>query len=154
MALLPVAILVIGLSSCSGSKNRPAGSADITSNPGTLLNPDAGKNKELGNPVFESLVHDFGKINEGDIVKHRFAFKNTGKGALSIASVQAGCGCTDPDWTRTVIPPGGEGFVSAKFNSEGKSGSNEKSVYVTFASSKVDKVTLIFKAEVKGKNPQ
>lgn len=153
LLLLSAAILAIGLGACTSS-NRPAGSSDIAENPGTLLNPDAAKNKALGTPEFESIVHDFGKIKEGDIVKHSFTFKNTGKGPLSIAGVEAGCGCTDPAWTKTVIPPGGEGFVSAQFNSDGRSGANEKSVYVTFSSSTVDKITLKFKADVKAKPTQ
>lgn len=147
LSLLLIAPALV-LASCGGGKARPAGTSDITSNEGTLNNPAAGKNQLLGNPVFEEEMYDFGKIKEGEIVKHRFVFKNTGKGPMSIASAVPGCGCTDPDWTRGVIPAGGEGFVSAAFNSDGKSGKNEKYIDVTFGTSSVGTKKLIFKADV------
>lgn len=36
---------------------------------------------------FDSLVHDFGKANEGDILKHTFNFKNAGSEELIIHDV-------------------------------------------------------------------
>ena len=47
--------------------------------------------KELAQaPViqFEEMSYDFGKIKQGDVVKHDFVFKNTGKNPLEIRRVK------------------------------------------------------------------
>jgi hypothetical protein len=80
---------------------------------------------------FPKLEHDFGTINEGDVVEHTFSFTNTGNAPLIIQDVQASCGCTAPDWSKTPIPVGGTGFVKAKFDSQGKPNINNRTVTVT-----------------------
>lgn len=80
---------------------------------------------------FPSLEHDFGTINEGDVVEHTFTFVNTGEAPLIIQGVQASCGCTAPDWSKDPIPVGGKGFVKAKFDSQGKPNINNRTVTVT-----------------------
>lgn len=80
---------------------------------------------------FEETDHDFGTITEGDVVEHVFKFTNTGDAPLIIQNAQGSCGCTVPDWTREPIPVGGEGFVNAKFNSQGKPNAQNKTVTIT-----------------------
>ncbi|MBT8385319.1 MAG: DUF1573 domain-containing protein, partial [Bacteroidia bacterium] len=41
--------------------------------------------------------HDFGVINEGEIVETTFSFKNTGKSELIITNAVGSCGCTVPE---------------------------------------------------------
>lgn len=74
---------------------------------------------------------DFGTIKEGDKVSHTYKVKNTGEAPLIIQDVKPTCGCTAPDWTKTPIPPGGEGFVKAEFDSQGKPNMQNKFVTVT-----------------------
>jgi hypothetical protein len=63
------------------------------------------------------MVHDFGRIKEdGGKVNYNFKFKNTGKQPIIIKNVQSSCGCTTPDWTKTPVLPGKEGFVSAEYD--------------------------------------
>lgn len=81
--------------------------------------------------AFEQTDHDFGSINEGDVVEHTFKFTNTGDAPLIIQNAQGSCGCTVPDWTREPIPVGGEGVVTAKFNSKGKPNAQNKTVTIT-----------------------
>ena len=38
---------------------------------------------------FEELIHDFGKVDQGDMIEHVFKFKNTGKGELIIERVKS-----------------------------------------------------------------
>ena len=80
---------------------------------------------------FPKLEHDFGTINEGEVVEHTFSFTNTGNAPLIIQDVQASCGCTAPDWSKNPIPVGGTGFVKAKFDSQGKPNINNRTVTVT-----------------------
>lgn len=78
--------------------------------------------------VFEETEHQFGKINQGDKVKHTFVFKNTGDAPLIINSASGSCGCTVPEWPHEPILPGTTGEVHVVFNSAGKRGLQNKSV--------------------------
>lgn len=84
----------------------------------------------LGQLEFEEMEFDFGTISEGKVVEHQFNFTNTGQSPLVISNVQASCGCTSPDWTKTPVKPGEEGYVKVVFNSAGKSGVQSPTVSI------------------------
>jgi len=65
---------------------------------------------------------------------------------LIIATVQASCGCTTPDWTKDAIPPGQTGFIKATF-SAASPGVFDKTVTVT-ANVENGSVQLKIKGEV------
>ena len=72
---------------------------------------------------FEKTSHNFGKINEVDgPVSYTFNFINTGKQPLVILDIETSCACTDPEWTKKPIPPGGKGIVKAIFDPKNKPG--------------------------------
>ena len=96
---------------------------------------------------FAKVEHDFGTINEGQSVEYTYVVKNTGEAPLLIQKAEPSCGCTVPDWTKAPIPPGGSGFVKAKFDSSGKPGVQNKSITVTANTFPVQTV-LRFKAMV------
>lgn len=96
---------------------------------------------------FAVIDHDFGTINEGDIVEHTYSFKNTGAAPLIIQNAQGSCGCTVPDWSKEPIPVGGTGFVKAKFDTNGKPNAQNKTVTVT-ANTWPKQTVLRFKAMV------
>jgi hypothetical protein len=100
---------------------------------------------------FTNTDHDFGTINEGDVVEYTYAFKNTGAAPLIIQSAQGSCGCTVPDWTKEPIPVGATGFVKAKFDSNGKTNIQNKTVTVT-ANTWPKQTVLRFKAMVTPKS--
>ena len=80
--------------------------------------------------TFETEVHDFGTIVQGEKVAYAFKFKNTGKADLIITSAKGSCGCTVPEWPQDPIAPGEEGVIDVVFNSEGKSGQQNKKVTI------------------------
>jgi hypothetical protein len=94
--------------------------------------PAANQKVVTDGPVltFAESKFDFGSIQEGEIVKHTYKFRNTGNQPLLISEVRVTCGCTSPDWTKTPVLPGQYGFVTAQFNSTGKPGQNQKVVTV------------------------
>jgi len=100
---------------------------------------------------FSTTDHDFGTINEGDVVEYTYAFKNSGAAPLIIQSAQGSCGCTVPDWTKEPIPVGGTGYVKAKFDSNGKTNVQNKTVTVT-ANTWPKQTVLRFKAMVTPKS--
>jgi hypothetical protein len=91
--------------------------------------PDISK-AELPSITFERTEHDFGIIREGDVVATTFKFKNTGKKDLIIQTADGSCGCTVPVFPKTPIAPGQEEYIRVEFNSQGKSGLQDKSVTV------------------------
>ena len=76
-----------------------------------------------------------GKITEGEKLQVSFRFKNTGATPLVIARVQPSCGCTVAEQPKEPIAPGGEGKITAIFNSQGHPGLNQKTLHV-FANTK------------------
>ncbi len=153
-----VLFTVVGIFACNSTANRKAGTSDIENNGATPENPTGNKKGAPGTPQFEQTVHDFGRINDGEEVQHNFKFKNTGKGDLTVNTVQASCGCTTPEWTKEVIPPGGEGHVMATFNSSGKGGPDgprvEKSITVTFVNSTIEQIELRFVSNIWSKETE
>ncbi len=69
---------------------------------------------------FDEETHDFGTINDGDKVTHRFTFTNTGDQPLILSNVRGSCGCTVPEWDRDPIPPGETGSLKVEYDSRNK----------------------------------
>src|SRR2546421_406895 len=65
------------------------------------------KMPELTSMKFDRTTHDFGRINEGEMVRAIFKFTNTGKNPLIINRAQGSCGCTVPRWPEHPIKVGG-----------------------------------------------
>ncbi|MBQ0735964.1 DUF1573 domain-containing protein [Aquimarina celericrescens] len=89
------------------------------------------KNTDFPVMTFAETEHDFGTINEGDVVEHKFTFTNTGKAPLVIVNAKGSCGCTVPQWTKEPIAPGDSGEMLVKFNSNGKPNQQTKQVTIT-----------------------
>ncbi|QIE58925.1 DUF1573 domain-containing protein [Rasiella rasia] len=98
---------------------------------------------------FEKTVHDFGTIDQGTNVEHRFVFTNTGEAPLVIVDAKSSCGCTVPEKPEGPIAPGDKGELLVKFNGSGK---NQVSKTVTItANTQAGKETLQIKAFVNPK---
>ena len=80
---------------------------------------------------FDAESHDFGQINEGDVATHEFHFTNTGKAPLVITSARGSCGCTVPEYPKTPVSPGDSGVIKVSFDSNGRSGRQDKTVTIT-----------------------
>lgn len=101
--------------------------SDLVNNP---VSADGTQSHPAPAIQFTTNEHDFGKIVAGEKVTYNFKFKNTGTADLLITKVSASCGCTAPSYPTTPIAPGKEGFVSVAFNSENRSGFQNKTVTV------------------------
>ena len=101
---------------------------------------------------FSETSYDFGQIEEGGgNVSHVFEFTNTGSTPLVIQRVNASCGCTTPEWTKTPIEPGKRGNVTATYNPLGRPGAFNKQVYV-YSNSSNEMVNLTIKGNVTPKS--
>ncbi len=126
MKKIIIIALVISLFSCENKDSNEINS-DIVNNSESA---DGKSNSDLAEIKFEEDVFDFGKITQGEIVSHAFAFKNIGKSNLIISGASGSCGCTVPEWPKEPIKSGDENKINVVFNSEGKSGLQEKTITI------------------------
>lgn len=80
--------------------------------------------------AFSSLVHDFGRVSAGEIVRANFTFTNTGNAALEITEVVPTCGCTTAGTWEKRIEPGKTGTIPLQVNTANFSGPVTKFVTV------------------------
>lgn len=81
--------------------------------------------------AFTTDVHDFGEIQESNgPVTYEFKYTNNGKTPLVIHNVQASCGCTTPEWTRTPVQPNANGVIKVTFNPQNRPGSFNKTITI------------------------
>lgn len=68
---------------------------------------------------FENETYDLGPIKKGEKREFSYIFTNVGKEDIQIDLV-SGCDCTNLDWTRLPIKPGGTGTIEVIFDSTEK----------------------------------
>lgn len=92
--------------------------------------------------VWKAETIDVGQIPQGTPKAIVYEFKNTGKTAVVIASVQGSCGCTATDYTKEPILPGKSAKVTATYNAANKGGFT-KTVTVTTSAETTPKVLTL-----------
>jgi hypothetical protein len=80
---------------------------------------------------WNKTTHDFGEIVQGTKAKYTFTFINKGNVPVIISNATASCGCTVPNYSKEPVAPGGQGSVTAIFDSSGKNGNFAKNITVT-----------------------
>jgi hypothetical protein len=65
----------------------------------------------------EQPTFDFGKVLQGETVRHTFSFSNAGDEPLQIKNVSSSCGCTAALVSAKTLAPGESGEVQANFDS-------------------------------------
>lgn len=103
---------------------------EVVNNPATAEEGFSVDKSVVPEFTFEKEAHDFGTIIQGEKVAYSFKFKNTGNGDLIITSAKGSCGCTVPEYPEAPIAPGEEGVIDVVFNSDGKSGQQNKKVTI------------------------
>lgn len=129
-----IALLWLGIAtSCQQNEERSDAPdllpASEIKNPNTLQDENAATQ---GYPriAFDKVRHDFGEIEQGQVVRYDFAFTNTGDGNLIITNVKASCGCTVAEYPKEPIAPGEGGIIPVEYNSRGRSNKFDKTVTV------------------------
>lgn len=74
--------------------------------------------------------YDFGTVESGAIVKHKFVLINNGDQNLVIDKVVSSCGCTAAEPERKELKPGDNTTVTVEFNSTGRTGDQLKTISV------------------------
>jgi hypothetical protein len=98
---------------------------------------------------FATTEHDFGTFKEeAGNQTFRYEFTNKGNDTLKIQTVKAACGCTQTDWSRNAILPGGKGYVTVTYDPRNRPGPFSKGVDVISNDPVQTRVTLVVKGTV------
>lgn len=153
-------LLILSLG-CGGTSTSQEGGIVETPSDGDISVADIIRNpisangmvdsSKVAKMVFEETTFEFGTIDEGEVVKHVFKFKNEGTVPLLISSARSTCGCTVPKWPREPIAPGEGGEISIRFNSDGKKNKQTKPVTIN-ANTLPAETKLYIKGHVTPKN--
>lgn len=97
----------------------------------------------------ELYVWDFGRVKQGQILKHEFILKNESlKTLLKVKKVNTSCGCTVSQVKKKELRPQEATTIEVKFNSEGYSGPLTQYIYVNTDSLDKPIIKYIIKADV------
>ncbi|MDD8030471.1 MAG: DUF1573 domain-containing protein [Acidobacteriota bacterium] len=97
---------------------------------------------------FMETEWDFGRIKQGEVVRHEFVFRNIGTAPLEIRRVTTSCGCAAALVSEKKIAPGQQGALKVSFDSRGYSGKVIKYIYFESNDQKNPQIGLAIKAEV------
>jgi len=123
--VLTISLLVLGGLACT--RDKAASSPPPPPAPSSAQKPATAARPAIS---FDERVHDFGVVNEGTVLKHKFVIKNTGKAVLKIENVSTSCGCTAATAGVDEIPPGGSGPLEVTFHTNLFSGPGSKGIQV------------------------
>lgn len=141
-------VFVITTSFYTACKNESGAVAKINKeNLDNAKSRDIEMKKEIAFLSLDKITHDFGTVNEGDIVETSYLVTNSGKTDLVITKAKASCGCTVPTWPKTPIKPGETGEVKVKFDTKGKPNRQQKTITLT-TNTESGKQELILKGSV------
>jgi len=122
-------------------------SADLVKNTKTASKKKKEKTELLPELVFDYKTYDFGIVNHGDTVTHKFYFVNEGDAPAIISEASSSCGCTVPEYPKKPIKPGQRTFIKAVFATKGKLNTQKKSITIK-ANTEPNYTTLYLEGEV------
>ncbi len=96
------------------------------------------------NPAVEwkRMEADLGEIAQGKPVSVEFELKNTGEAPLIISSVQASCGCTATNYSKTPVLPGESTKITATYSAAAKGAFKKTVTVITNAKTTAETLTL------------
>jgi hypothetical protein len=97
----------------------------------------------------DSYQWDFGKVKEGEVLKHDFLLKNESSDILEIANIHTSCGCIAAQAEKKSLLPQGSTTITATLDTQGYAGKPIKqSVYVHTDSADLSILKYTVTAEV------
>jgi len=91
---------------------------------------------------------DFGKVKEGEVLEHKFIFKNNSSKIINIKSVNTSCGCTASKAKKNNLAPQGSAEIEVKFKTKGYSGLTKQYIYVNTDNADEPVARFIIQAEI------
>jgi hypothetical protein len=101
--------------------------------------------------ILGKTQHNFGTVNEGDILDLSIEFKNTGNSTLEIKDVTSSCGCTAVLLSSKKLDPGETGNLKIEVDTSNRSGRITRTVTI-LSNDPVDpkQVLILYMNIVKG----
>jgi hypothetical protein len=93
-------------------------------------------------------VWNFGRVEEGKVLKHAFVLKNNSDKILNIGEVHTSCGCTVSRVSKNSLLPHEEANIEVSFKTQGYSGAVQQFIYVNTDDPENSVIRFIIKAEV------
>ncbi len=91
---------------------------------------------------------DFGRVNQGAVLKHDFLFRNKTPNILKITGINTSCGCAVSQTKKKDLNPGESTMINVSFNSSGYSGEIKQFIYVNTDNLDLAIVKFTIKADV------
>ena len=135
-----MAAVTLMAAACTSQPNGGSSSAGTTT--------EAVDSALKGSFKFDTTVYNFGTLLEGEQVSHEFGYTNVGDADIVISKIETSCGCTVPEYDKDPVKPGERGSVRVRFDSNGKGGTQYKTIRI-FSNSKEDIFELVITGEVK-----
>jgi hypothetical protein len=98
--------------------------------------------------VVDNSVKDFGKVLQGEMLKHVFSFANKGSATLEILSVESSCGCQAVSLSAKQTQAGQSGRIEVSVDTAGLAGAVDKSVNILTNDPRRPAVSLSIRADV------
>lgn len=126
-----LAVMAMSFASCQNTAKNNTAAAIATETKADTAKDAAVPAGDAAVMSFENGEYNFGEITQGEKVSYSYKFKNVGKSPLIILNATATCGCTVPEVPKEPVKPGEEGEIKVVFDSNGKSGMQDKVITVT-----------------------
>ena len=136
--LIYIAAIALMVAACQSAPSNSQQSTDTA----------AADSTKKGNFLFDTTVYNFGTILEGEQISTEFKYTNTGEADIIISKIETSCGCTVPEYDKEPVKPGNRGSIRVRFDSNGKSGTQYKTIRI-FSNSENDIFDLVITGEVK-----
>jgi len=109
--------------------NDPENPEAIVTIKGVVVLPEEEKTSF---PVLNLLEtqHDFGSVNEGNVVDYTFKFQNSGTAQLKISNVSTSCGCTAALVSNDVLEPGESGTLKVELDTSKRKGKMSRTITI------------------------
>lgn len=136
LTVLTLSIFAVAILELSGVSSYSISNLFKKENPNKLSPEEQSKRDAVIKTMEKTTMEvpdtkfNFGKIKDGDKVRHTWKIKNTGTAPLMVSNVVTSCGCTAPFFSKEPIAPGKEGEVTLEFNSSGKAGHVAKNAHI------------------------
>lgn len=98
--------------------------------------------------AIDDPVKDFGKVLQGEVLKHVFSFSNSGSGELEVLGIEPSCGCQAASLSAKGIRPGQSGRIEAVLDTAGLTGAVDKPIHIMTNDPVRPTVSLSMRADV------
>jgi uncharacterized cupredoxin-like copper-binding protein len=99
---------------------------------GVVVDPGSDKGNLAQGPImyFKDTQHDFGTVQEGDVVNYTFNFVNKGNAELKIRDIKTSCGCTTALVSGNLVEPGKEGTLKVALDTKHRVGKMSRRITI------------------------